>query len=45
MTVFEQIEILMAGRNPNAHGPLTEAEVSALRPALKTDEVVPACGC
>jgi hypothetical protein len=42
MTVFEQIEILMAGRNPNAHGPLTEAEVSALRPALKTDEVVDA---
>lgn len=42
MTVFEQIEILMAGRNPHAHGPLTEAEVSALRPVLKADEVVDA---
>lgn len=40
--MFEQIEILMAGRNPNAHGPLTEAELSALQPALKTDEVVDA---
>lgn len=38
--MFKQIEILLEGRNPDADGPLTEAEQQAVRPLLQPGETM-----